>query len=290
MAPKHHPTPFSGGDRKARRDVDIAASSRPPTTFVHASAAANVLRPGGARRPRRRNRHFGRGTIRPGRDCSRGGSSAIMSAPPNPEKMTQYADARRRRLLYSQNDLQQALSACEFLYDCDEDASYSTADLRRFRCFETTLVVAYTRPFTQSRGGTPPLTMKMVGLKLSDQKRALHARLVDMRNTMMAHSDEEIMRMTTQPFDVSEEGETPLYLIQSVFDEGITLIGNLLVETNSLLREVYQAIVRTLYRDLQANPTSFDLRIDSEAARAARGVSPRSEAPLRDRAGDEDSN
>ncbi|MGY4158096.1 hypothetical protein ACVINW_003938 [Bradyrhizobium sp. USDA 4461] len=28
MAPKHHPAPFSGGDRKARRDVDIAASLR----------------------------------------------------------------------------------------------------------------------------------------------------------------------------------------------------------------------------------------------------------------------
>lgn len=212
-----------------------------------------------------------------------------MSAPPNPEKMTLYADARRRRLLYSQNDLQQALSACEFLYDCEEDASYSKADLRRFRCFETTLVVAYTRPFTQSRGGTPPLTIKMIDLKLSAERRALHSRLVGMRNTMMAHSDVEMMRMTTQPFDASDEGETPLYLIQSVFDEGITLMGDLLVETNALLREVYQAIVQTLYRDLQANPKSFDLRIDSEAARAARGMSPRSEAPLRDRVGDEDS-
>jgi hypothetical protein len=212
-----------------------------------------------------------------------------MSAPPNPVKMTLQADARRRRLLYSLNDLQQALSACEFLYDCDEDASYSKVELRRFRCFETTLVVAYTRPFTQSRGGTLPLTMKMVGLKLSGEKRALHARLVDMRNTIMAHSDEEMMRMTTQPFDVStEEGEPPLYLIQTVFDEGITVIGDLLVETNALLREVYQAIVRTLYKELQAGPKSFDLRIDSEAARAARNMSPRSGASRRDHLGPED--
>ena len=166
-----------------------------------------------------------------------------MSAPPNPEKMRLHADARRRRLLYSLNDLQQALSACEFLYECDEDASYSKVELRRFRCFETTLVVSYARPFTQSRGGTLPLTMKMVGLKLSGENRALHARLVDMRNTIMAHSDEEMMRMTTQLFDVSEEGEPPLHLIQTVFDEGITVIGEMLVETNALLREVYQAIV-----------------------------------------------
>ena len=129
-----------------------------------------------------------------------------------------------------------------------------------------------------------PLTMKMVGLKLSDEKRALHARLVDMRNTIIAHSDSEMMRMTTQPFDVStEDGEPPLYLIQMVFDEGITLIGNLLVETNGLLREVYQAIVHTLYKELQAKPEAFDLRIDSEAARAARNMSPR--AARRDQGG-----
>src|ERR1700694_216371 len=35
-----------------------------------------------------------------------------------------------------------------------------------FRCYETTLVVAYARPFTQSRGGAAPLTMQMGDLKL----------------------------------------------------------------------------------------------------------------------------
>jgi hypothetical protein len=122
------------------------------------------------------------------------------------------------------NDLQQALSACEFLYECDETNTYSRIELRRFRCFETTLVVAYTRPFTQSRGGAAPLTMKMVDLKLSNKRQALHERLVEMRNKMMAHSDSEMMRMTTQPFDVSmQDGEPPMYLIQKVFDESVTL-------------------------------------------------------------------
>lgn len=207
-----------------------------------------------------------------------------MSAPPDQEKATLHAVARRRRLLYSLNDLQQALSACAFLHECDEDASYSKVDLRRFRCFETTLVVAYTRPFTQSRGGTMPLSMKMVGLRLSDEKRALHARLVEMRNTIMAHSDEEMMRMTTQPFDVSAgDGEPPMYLIQTVFDEGITLMGKLLVETNELLHEVYQATVHTLFKELQTKPESFTLRIDSEVARAARNIAPRSAATLGDK-------
>lgn len=194
-----------------------------------------------------------------------------MSAPPDQDQATLHADARRRRLLYSLNDLRQALSASALLHECDEDASYSKVDLRRFRCFETTLVVAYTRPFTQSRGGTMPLSMKMVGLRLSDEKRALHARLVEMRNTIMAHSDEEMMRMTTQPFDVSAgDGEPPMYLIQTVFDEGITLMGKLLVETNELLHEVHQATVHTLFKELQTKPESLALRIDSEASIAKR--------------------
>src|ERR1700730_2967774 len=190
------------------------------------------------------------------------------------DEITLNAERRRRRLPYSLNHLQQALSACEFLYECDETGTYSKIELRRFRCYETTLVVAYTRPFSQSRGGSAPLTMKMVGLKLSKDRLALHDKLMDMRNKIMAHSDSDLMRMTTQPFDVPmREGEPPMYLIQTVFDEGITLHGKILIEANELLHQVYQAISITLHNELQANPELFNLRVDSEAARAARNMS-----------------
>jgi hypothetical protein len=198
----------------------------------------------------------------------------MSSQSPDQDKIALHAEARRRRLLYSLNDLQQALSACEFLYECEEANTYSKIELRRFRCYETTLVVAYTRPFNQSRGAAAPLTMRMVGLKLSNDRQALHDRLMDMRNKIMAHSDSEMMRMTTQPFDVSmQDGEPPMYLIQTVFDESVTLLGALLIETNELLREVYQAVYGTLHKELQANPELFNVRIDSEAARAARNMS-----------------
>ena len=103
-----------------------------------------------------------------------------MTKPPrDPEKVKQHAERRRRRLLYSLNDLQQALSACSFLYECDEQGTYSKPELRRFRCYETTLVAAYGRPFSQSlAGGIPPLSTKMIGLKLSPERRALHDRLI----------------------------------------------------------------------------------------------------------------
>jgi hypothetical protein len=63
-----------------------------------------------------------------------------------------------------------------------------------------------------------------------------------------------------------------VYLIQMVFDEGITLHGALLIETNELLREVYQAIYGTLHKGLQTNPELFNLRIDSEELQSAMAV------------------
>jgi len=50
-------------------------------------------------------------------------------------------------------------------------------------------------------------------------------------------------------------------------------MGALLIETNELLHEVYQTIYGTLHKELQTNPDLFNLRIDSEAARAARNIS-----------------
>jgi hypothetical protein len=53
-----------------------------------------------------------------------------MTKPPrDPEKVKQHAERRRRRLLYSLNDLQQALSAWSFLYECDEQGTYSNPPL-----------------------------------------------------------------------------------------------------------------------------------------------------------------
>ncbi len=151
--------------------------------------------------------------------------------------------------------------------------TYNKIELRRFRCYETTLVVAYTRPFSQSRGAVPPLTMKMVGLKLSNEREALHDSLMEMRNKIMAHSDSEMMRMTTQAFDVPmRDGEPPMYFIQTVFDEGVTLVGSLLIKTNELLRQVHHAVYLTLHREAQTDPKLFDLRIDSPEAKAARNI------------------
>jgi len=165
--------------------------------------------------------------------------------------------------LYSLGDFQFALSACDFLYECDPQSRYSKIELRRFRCFETSLIIAYARPFSQSQGGVPPLTLKMAKAELTEHEKALHRRLVRMRNKIVAHSDRELMRMTTQTFDMPlRDDDQKFVFIQSVFDEGITLSGDLLIDTNELLHKLYQSTYKTLSDEAQKYPSLFNTRLD----------------------------
>jgi len=57
-------------------------------------------------------------------------------------------------IIYSAWDFQQALSALTFLLEeCDFDEQYSRIQLRKFRCFETTTIVSFSRPFKVARVG-----------------------------------------------------------------------------------------------------------------------------------------
>jgi hypothetical protein len=97
-----------------------------------------------------------------------------------------YEIRQRIRLLYALGDFQLALSASAFLAECDPNEKYSKVDLRRFRCYETTIIMAYTRPFSQSKGSIPSLSLKLVGAQLDEAQRKLHQRLMDIRNKVLA--------------------------------------------------------------------------------------------------------
>jgi hypothetical protein len=65
------------------------------------------------------------------------------------------SDAQLQRIIYSLWDFQQALSAITFLLEeCDFGAKYHFVELRKFRCYETNIIVSFTRPFETSRGHT----------------------------------------------------------------------------------------------------------------------------------------
>jgi hypothetical protein len=87
-----------------------------------------------------------------------------------------------------------------------------------------------------------------------------------MRNKVIAHSDRELMRMTTQTFDMplrdDEKNGLRFVFVQSVFDEGITLLGSLLIDTNALLHKLYQSTYKTLSDEAQKDPRLFNMRLD----------------------------
>lgn len=94
------------------------------------------------------------------------------------------------RLLLSLRDFAHAGSAATFiLQDVNYAKTYDLAELRRFQAYETSLIVSYSRPFSETSAGLPRLSYKSLGIKLSSYTRAIHDDLIDKRNTVFAHSD-----------------------------------------------------------------------------------------------------
>ena len=130
----------------------------------------------------------------------------------NPALVTErphYLDDDRellKRLVISHGDLQMALSAITFLGDeVDQDAKYDKITLRRFKCYETTFIVSYSRAFTKSNGSKyGQLPLKRIGLELSVAEKALHKSIIQLRNKIYAHSDEEFAhaRVDFMKFDM----------------------------------------------------------------------------------------
>lgn len=109
--------------------------------------------------------------------------------------------AQLLRLMMSALDFRHALSAATFLLeDCDWSQKYRTSDLRRLRCYETTMVVAYGRPFAESRGHGAPFAWKHIkpGFELEPHEAVLHEKLMECRNKLHAHSDGDFTKIVPQ--------------------------------------------------------------------------------------------
>jgi hypothetical protein len=171
-------------------------------------------------------------------------------------------ERQRLRLLYSLGDFQLALSAAAFLAECDPDSTYSKVELRRFRCYETTIIMAYTRPFSESKGEVPRLSVKVAGAKLNDEQKALHQRLMNLRNKVIAHSDADMMRIVSQAHPMTFDDGIEFVGLEAVFDEGLIFIGHDLIALNELLHIVFNTVYTILLKGAQARPKDFDLRKD----------------------------
>ncbi|WP_439486611.1 hypothetical protein [Blastomonas fulva] len=100
---------------------------------------------------------------------------------------------QRHRLMMSALDFRHALSAATFLMeDVDWKGGRSTQEgRRRLKCYETSMVVSYARPFSTARGMAAPFSWKQLGREyaMSTEEKSLHEMLIDARNRIYAHSD-----------------------------------------------------------------------------------------------------
>lgn len=170
---------------------------------------------------------------------------------------------RRIRLLYSMKDIQLALSAADFLQECDPEARISKAELRRYKCYETTAIVSYARPFSESRGRVPKLSLKMIGVKLNEESKALHDQVLDLRNRVIAHSDSEMMRMAVRfhELDIGDGKKMPY--IRPAFDEGLDFVGfSPVQDLLNLFHTVFEGLYLTIMEEARKHPDKFDFRQD----------------------------
>lgn len=165
-------------------------------------------------------------------------------------------------MLYSLKDIQLALSAADFLQECDPDGKIGKVELRRFKCYETTAIVSYARPFSESRGEIPRLSLKMIGVKLDADERALHDEVIELRNKVIAHSDTELMRMVVKPQQLDIGDGKTMPFITPAFDEGLDFLGIRVMHLLSLFHKVYYGLYVTLMEDARESPERYDIHHD----------------------------
>ncbi len=155
------------------------------------------------------------------------------------------------RAIYSTWDIQQALSALTFLLEgCDFDAKYNNVDLRRFRCYETTLIISLARPFESTRNGTT-LGLKALGIKLNTDENKLIDKVLHLRRKIIAHSDEEQMHFRSSTFSVLD-GEFNIPHLQ--FNEGLHFEEPELRQLEQLLLKLKHDMATFLFQLAQKNP------------------------------------
>ena len=190
------------------------------------------------------------------------GNSGAKKAPqqrgmrvPNEEARKREAFSKLTRLMISAHDFQQALSAATFLVqDFDESAEHPLADLRRFRCYETAMIIAYARPFSMAKGEVRPLRWSDTGLSRTAAEKSLHAKLIKHRNTVYAHSDAEFVRTRVMVMHhYFEHNDVDLSIAMPRFEEGMRFS---LAEVNAI-QEMLHKLIHSIFHKCQKLGAEF---------------------------------
>jgi hypothetical protein len=166
-------------------------------------------------------------------------------------------DAQLARAIQSCGDFQQALSALSFLLnECDYAAEYSTAELRRFQCYENAAIVAFARPFEVSRGRTA-LGLRAIGIRLSSSEEQLKSKVVGLRSKVVAHSDDEHMHFKISTFQPFEDSSATLPIL--LFQETLRLDPSEVEELQALLHRLVHGLSQMLFSLAQIQPERLNV-------------------------------
>ena len=196
-------------------------------------------------------------------------TSIVIHKPP----LVQLTDPQLHRLIYSNWDFQQALSALTFLMeDCDFLVKYSPVELRRFRCYETSCIASFARPFEMSRGQTT-VGLKAIGVRLNTNESKLKDKIISLRRKVVAHSDEDYMHFRggiLRPFEDSAIGMPMLQ-----YSETLHLLESDMRPLERLLRMLLAQIAKALFDIAQSAPERLSV-YKTPVQPARRGLTTRS--------------
>ncbi|WP_415439477.1 hypothetical protein [Acetobacter orientalis] len=151
------------------------------------------------------------------------------------------------RIIQAMADFQMALSAFDFVSEVSPEEPISRIERRRLRCFEDAAVVAYWRPFSDSKG-LPKLSLKKLGIKATAEQLTLHGRLKERRNKVIAHTDADRMSLAFSTFRVFENSE--IMIPQYDFNDALEFYSDL-DAIIIWLRTLHQAATRAIFTRVQ---------------------------------------
>jgi hypothetical protein len=184
----------------------------------------------------------------------------------NEEARKRHAFNKLTRLMISIHDFEEAHSAATFLLEAvEESAKYPLAERRRFRCYETAMVIAYARPFLMAKGEVGPLKWKDTGLSMTMAEKSLHRKLIKHRNIVYGHSDSEFVEMRVMVMhEHFDHNGVDFNWVMPRFEEGMRSSLAEVDAIQEMLRKLVHALVhqsQKLGAEFKDKFTTYELNI-----------------------------
>lgn len=179
---------------------------------------------------------------------------ALVRPPPHNELLF-------RRLCLAHDDFEDADYAAGCLIDWDKSGHpcetvaiverpehmQERRNLLLRNCYETTMTIAYARPFTDSNG-LPAVGFRAIGLTPKASTTELHQKLMKYRHRRFAHSDQEVRKFLPPVLvDVNKGTGTPLERMSNpIFPKGGVFSEAEVHQIATMIYEVRRAIRKTM--------------------------------------------